>query len=67
MNDMVQQLIGAARGTDRFVRSSPWRAVGTMALAGLAAGFLVSQGTRWRQRRSAAGRNSQADSEVVGG
>jgi F0F1-type ATP synthase assembly protein I len=67
MNDMVQQLVGAARGTDRFVRTSPWRAVGTMALAGLAAGFLVTQGTRWHQRRSAVGRNSRADSEVAGG
>jgi hypothetical protein len=67
MNDMVQQLLGAARDTDRFVRSSPWRAAGTMALAGLAAGFLVSQGSQWRQRRSAAGRNDRADTEVVGG
>jgi F0F1-type ATP synthase assembly protein I len=67
MNDMVQQLVGAARGTDRFVRSSPWRAVGTMALAGLAAGLLVAQGTQWRQRRSAAARNNRADSEVAGG
>jgi F0F1-type ATP synthase assembly protein I len=67
MNDMVQQPVGAARGTDRFVRSSPWRAVGTMALAGLAAGILVSQGAQWRQRRSAAGRQTQADSEVSGG
>lgn len=67
MNDMVQQLLGAARGTDRFVRSSPWRAVGTMALAGLAAGILVSQGAQWRQRRSAAGRSHRADSEVAGG
>jgi hypothetical protein len=67
MNDMVQQLLGAARGTDRFVRSSPWRAVGTMALAGLAAGILVSQGAQWRQRRTAAGREFRADSEVAGG
>jgi len=67
MNDMVQQLMGAARGTDRFVRSSPWRAVGTMALAGLAAGVLVSRGAQWRQRRSAAGRNTLADPEVAGG
>jgi hypothetical protein len=38
-----------------------------MALAGLAAGFLVSQGTQWRQRRSAAERNNRVDSEVAGG
>jgi hypothetical protein len=67
MNDMVQQLFGAARGTDRLVRSSPWRAVGTMALAGLAAGILVSQGVQWRARRSAATRNHEADPEVAGG
>jgi hypothetical protein len=76
MNDMVQQLRGAARGTDRFVRSSPWRAVGTVALAGLAAGILVSQSAEWRRRFAAgrlhagrlpAGGNHSADSEVAGG
>ncbi len=67
MNDMVQQLMGAARGTDRLVRSSPWRAVGTVALAGLAAGILVSQGAQWRRRRSASGADQRADSEVAGG
>jgi acyl-CoA dehydrogenase len=32
-----------------------------------ASGGIVTQGTRWRQRRSAVGRNSRADSEVAGG
>jgi hypothetical protein len=67
MNDMVQQLVGAAKGTDRFVRSNPWRAVGTMALAGLAAGILVSKGAQYRTRREAAARGHDADSEVAGG
>ena len=67
MTDMMQQLIGAARGTDRFVRSSPWSAVGTMALAGLAAGILVSHGAQWRRRRVASAQSDRADSELAGG
>ena len=67
MNDMVQQLVVAARGTDRFVRSSPWRAVGTLALAGFAAGILASKDTQRRQRRTADVRNCNADTEVAGG
>jgi hypothetical protein len=67
MSDMVQQLVGAARGADRFVRSSPWRAVGTMALAGLAAGILVSYGAKLRLRRASAASHRDADPEVAGG
>jgi ElaB/YqjD/DUF883 family membrane-anchored ribosome-binding protein len=44
-----------ARNTDGFVRSSPWQAVGIIALAGLATGLLVSYAARGRQRRLARG------------
>jgi hypothetical protein len=40
----------AAKTTDGFVRSSPWQTAGAVALAGLAAGVLVS---RSRARRAA--------------
>jgi len=56
-----------ARETDGLVRSRPWHAVGVVALAGLAAGMLVSLGTR---RARAGGRPvdaSDAGSESEGG
>ncbi|MDP9014852.1 MAG: hypothetical protein M3O41_19760 [Pseudomonadota bacterium] len=58
--------------TDGLVRASPWRAAGTIALVGVAAGILVSHGARRARLRSADGgrrdstsRNST--SEVLGG
>jgi ElaB/YqjD/DUF883 family membrane-anchored ribosome-binding protein len=38
-----------AKHTDGFVRASPWQAVGIIALAGLAAGILVSYSARSRR------------------
>jgi ElaB/YqjD/DUF883 family membrane-anchored ribosome-binding protein len=38
-----------ARNTDGFVRTSPWQAVGIIALVGLAAGVLVSYSARSRR------------------
>jgi ElaB/YqjD/DUF883 family membrane-anchored ribosome-binding protein len=38
-----------AKNTDGFVRTSPWQAVGIIALAGLAAGVLVSYTARSRR------------------
>jgi ElaB/YqjD/DUF883 family membrane-anchored ribosome-binding protein len=52
-------------GTNGFVRSSPWRAAGAVAVAGIAAGILVS---RSRARRRATDEaNSAPSSEVLGG
>jgi ElaB/YqjD/DUF883 family membrane-anchored ribosome-binding protein len=56
----------AAETTDGFVRSSPWRAAGAIAVAGLAAGILVSRSAR-RARRRAADANIDSTSEVLGG
>jgi len=43
----------AAKSTDGFVRSSPWTAVGSMALAGIAVGILMSMGAQRQRRKSA--------------
>jgi len=68
--DSVQQWTSKARAiaknTDGFVRSSPWQAVGAMALAGVAAGILVSRSARRARRRAAAG-NGDSPSEAAGG
>ena len=56
----------AARNTDGFVRSSPWQAVGVIALAGLATGLLVSYGARGRRRKAARDRYDSYD-ESSGG
>jgi len=56
----------AAQSTDGFVRSSPWRAAGAIAVAGVAAGILVSRSTR-RARRPAAEDANSIPSEVLGG
>lgn len=55
-----------ARSTGGFVRSSPWQAAGAVALAGLAAGLLVSLNARRARRRRAAAR-LDATSETMGG
>jgi len=55
----------AAKSTDGFVRSSPWQAAGAVALAGLAAGILVSRSAR-RARQRVSDPNL-ATSEVSGG
>ncbi len=57
---------GVATSTDGFVRSSPWQAVGLVALAGLAAGLVVSYGARSvRARRQRA--NGADYDEMSGG
>jgi len=40
-----------ARSADGFVRSSPWHSVGAVALAGVAAGVLISLSARRAQRQ----------------
>ncbi|HWJ34135.1 MAG TPA: hypothetical protein VNR70_02655 [Steroidobacteraceae bacterium] len=57
----------AAKTTDGFVRSSPWQAVGAIALAGVAAGILVSRGVRRARRRGQSDPNGESTSEVLGG
>jgi ElaB/YqjD/DUF883 family membrane-anchored ribosome-binding protein len=52
----------AAKTTDGFVRSSPWQAVGAIALAGVAAGILMSRSARRaRQRAPRTDRDSPAE------
>jgi ElaB/YqjD/DUF883 family membrane-anchored ribosome-binding protein len=72
VNSLAGQLVGVAKNTDGFVRSNPWRAIGAVALAGLAAGVVTSVGARRLRRRAAdrvadgRHRDSMA-SEVSGG
>jgi ElaB/YqjD/DUF883 family membrane-anchored ribosome-binding protein len=54
----------AAETTDGFVRSSPWRAAGAIAVAGVAAGILVARRAR---RHAADDANTDSTSEVLGG
>lgn len=61
---LVDQLAAAAKSADGFVRASPWQAAAVGAVAGVAAGFLVSRGAR-RSRRFATDRDYL--SEVTGG
>jgi hypothetical protein len=61
----ADQLTGAAKSTERYVRSNPWQAAGALAVVGLAAGLALIRGARrFRHRRTNA---SGAASEVSGG
>jgi ElaB/YqjD/DUF883 family membrane-anchored ribosome-binding protein len=57
----------AAEATDGFVRSRPWPAVGAVALAGIAAGILLSRSARRARKRAATNGNVESTSEVLGG
>jgi len=59
------QLTGAAKSTERYVRSNPWQAASALAVVGLATGLAVLRGTRRFRRRGAD--LSDAASEVSGG
>jgi DUF883 C-terminal glycine zipper region len=61
----ADQMTGAAKSTERYVRSNPWQAAGALAVVGLAAGLALARGTR-RFRRSRADLSGAA-SEVSGG
>ena len=72
MSSIAAQLAGAAKSTDGLVRANPWRAVGAVALAGLAAGLVTTVGARRLRRRAAEraadGRNRDVlSSEASGG
>lgn len=56
-----------ARGADSLVRARPWQAVGVVALAGLAAGILVSLGTRGVRRRGRSATTTDIGAETEGG
>jgi len=61
----ADQLTGAAKSTERYVRSNPWQSAGALAVVGLAAGLALMRGTRRSRRRKAD--LSGAASEVSGG
>jgi hypothetical protein len=61
----ADQLSGAAKSTERYVRSNPWQAASALAVVGLAAGLALMRGTR-RFRRHRADL-SGPPSEVSGG
>ncbi len=44
-------LTGAAKSTERYVRSNPWQAAGALAVVGLAAGLVLSRGVLLRGPR----------------
>lgn len=61
----ADQLTGAAKSTERYVRSNPWQAASALAVVGLATGFALMRGTRRFQSRRAD--LSGIASEVSGG
>jgi hypothetical protein len=61
----ADQFTGAAKSTERYVRSNPWQTAGALAVVGLAAGLALARGTRWFRRRR--GDLAAAASEVSGG
>jgi len=61
----ADQLTGAAKTTERYVRSNPWQAAGALAVVGVAAALALVRGTRRFRRRRAD--PSGAASEVSGG
>jgi hypothetical protein len=61
----ADQLTGAAKSTERYVRSNPWQTAGALAVVGLAAGLALTRRTlRFRRRRADL---AAAASEVSGG
>lgn len=67
VEDWTTKARNAAKSTDGFVRSSPWQAIGVIALAGVAAGMLVSRSARRARMRAANTPNAESTSEVLGG
>jgi len=61
----ADQLTGAAKSTERYVRSNPWQTAGALVVVGVAAGLALVRGTRRFRRRRAD--LSGAVSEVSGG
>jgi len=65
VGSLADQLVSGLQTTEGFVRSSPWRAAGAIAVAGVAAGILVSRSAR--RARMHADANTDSTSEVLGG
>lgn len=42
VSDWADRAQGIAKSTDQYVRNSPWRTAGMVALAGLAIGYTIS-------------------------
>ena len=61
----ADQLTGAAKSTERYVRSNPWQTAGALAVVGVAAGLALVRGARRFRRRRVD--PSGAASEVSGG
>lgn len=61
----ADQLTGAAKSTERYVRSNPWQSAGALVVVGVAAGLALMRGTRRFRRRKAD--LSGAASEISGG
>ena len=61
----ADQLTGAAKSTERYVRSNPWQTAGALAVVGVAAGLALVRGARRFRRRQVD--VSGAASEVSGG
>jgi ElaB/YqjD/DUF883 family membrane-anchored ribosome-binding protein len=49
--DWADRAQGIARSTNEYVRSSPWRTAGLVALAGLAIGYTISVMSRPQTKR----------------
>ena len=61
------QVADATRQAGRYVRSNPWQSAGLLALAGLAAGFLLTNGSRRSRRAVGSAANGGPDTETTGG
>ena len=51
VSDWADRAQGIARSTDQYVRNSPWRTAGMVALAGLAIGYTISVMSRPQVKR----------------
>jgi ElaB/YqjD/DUF883 family membrane-anchored ribosome-binding protein len=63
---LTDYVTDATKAADDIVRSSPWRAIGAVALAGIAVGILVARNSR-RADPSLWERGRERLSEVSGG
>ena len=63
---LSSRVADATQAADDMIRASPWRAVAAVALAGIAAGFLVSRRAP-RADLDSTGRGRKILSELTGG
>jgi ElaB/YqjD/DUF883 family membrane-anchored ribosome-binding protein len=67
VQDWSSKARSAAKSTNGFVRSSPWQAVGAVALVSVAAGILVSRSARRVRQRAVRDASRDSVSEISGG